>query len=380
MNVKKSEESLDRQQDIVRLAPQIIDRFYADFNRLGQRPADSASNTGNQSERWIGSSTKVACTKPEDSAGLSTCPDLENITLKALLADEQTGPRLLGPERFTKHKGSLRVLIKLLDAASPIPLHVHANDAFVQKNPEIYPNEQFGKDEAYHFLDAPKGPCAYTHLGLHAGVDAKTLIAAMRKGTDHVVELSPAVPQQFGEGYMVKAGLMHRPGTALTLEIQQPSDVYALFQTDILNKPLPAEMLHPGFESIEAAAEAIVEWEENASPKLLSKNLLRPTEASGFAQEGGKTEWIFPPGASTKFSGLRITVESAVTLKVKQPMVLYVWKGKGTLNGRPIDGRGGPAGTSDEFFIGVNAAKAGLEITNSSDTPLVAFALFAQSI
>ena len=380
MNVKKSEESLDRQQDIVRLAPHIVERFYADFNRLGQRPADSTANTGNQPERWIGSSTKVSCTKPEDSTGLSTCPDLENITLKALLADQQTGPRLLGEERFTKHKGSFRVLIKLLDALSPIPLHVHANDAYIQKNPETYPGEQFGKDEAYHFLDSSKGPCAYTHLGLHHGVDAKTLIAAMRKGTDHVVELSPVAPQIFGEGYMVKAGLLHRPGTALTLEIQQPSDVYALFQTDILNKPISVDILHPGFESIEAAAETIVEWEVNANPKLLANNRLRPTKASGFAQEGGKTEWIFPPGASTKFSGLRVTVESTVTLKVNQPMVLYVWKGKGTLNGRPIDGRGGPAGNSDEFFIGVSAAKAGLELTNSGDTPLVAFAMFAQSI
>lgn len=380
MNVKKSQESLDRLQDVVRLAPQIVNRFYPDFNRLGQRQADSTAADDQRSERWIGSSTAVAGGVPAPLAGLSTCPDLENITLKALLADPETGPRLLGTERFTKHQGAFRVLIKLLDAAMPIPLHVHAADAFVQKNPEIYPGETFGKDEAYHFLDAPKGPCAYTHIGLHPGVDAKTLIAAMRRGTDHVIELSPAVAQHFGEGYMVKSGLMHRPGTALTLEIQQPSDVYTLFQTDMMHKPLPVDVLHPGFETIEAAADAIVEWEENANPKLLTSSKLVPMEASGFPQKGGRTEWIFPPGASAKFSGMRLTVESTLTLKVNQPMVLYVWKGKGTLDNRPVDGRGGPAGNSDEFFIGVAAAKRGLEIVNSGDSPLVVFALFAQAI
>lgn len=380
MNVKKSQESLDRVQDIVRLAPQIVSRFYADFNRLGQKQPNSDVSPGCQPERWIGSCTPVAGQNPDQAVGLSTCPDLDNTTLKAILADTQTGPRLLGEGRFTKHQGSFRVLIKLLDAAVPIPMHVHAADTYVQKNPETYPGEKFGKDEAYHFLDSPKGPCAYTHLGLHAGVDAKTLIAAMRKGTDHVVELSPAVPQNFGEGYMVKAGLMHRPGTALTLEIQQPSDVYTLFQTDMQGKPLAADILHPGFESIEAAAEAVIEWEENASPKLLTSNHLKASEASGFPQTGGKTEWVFPPGASAKFSGLRITVDTTITLKVNQPMVLYVWKGKGTLDNRPIDGGGGPAGNSDEFFIGINAAKKGLELVNSGDSLLVVFALFAQSI
>lgn len=368
-------ETLDQLQDIVRLTPQIVGRFYGDGNRLGQRPANTPKPAYYQPERWIGSATEAANPPGIPSGGLSTCPDLGGALLRNVVADAEVGPRLLGENRFTAHGGTFRVLIKLLDAVCPIPFHVHANDAFVQSHRDVYPNESFGKAEAYHFLSAPKGDCAYTHVGVYDGVTAKDVIASMRRSTDHVLELSPGALQNFGEGWFVEGGMLHRPGTALTLEIQQPSDVYTMFQTDFGGEPMPQEVLHPGFDTIEAAAEAVINWERNLRPNLVEELRLRPTATGAHG-----CEWIFPPTATDHFSGQRITVDASLTFKADDPFVLYVWRGRGTMDGKAIDGGGGPAGAADEFFVGVNAAKRGLALVNVGDEPLVAFALFAAKV
>ncbi|MCC7204357.1 MAG: hypothetical protein IT441_04710 [Phycisphaeraceae bacterium] len=381
--------ALDRTGDLVRLRPQIVGRFYGDGNRLGQRPANAPRPAYYQPERWIGSATPASNPPSIPSGGISACADLAHqhqpIALRDLVAQPEIGPRLLGEKRFTQHQGEFRVLIKLLDAVCPIPFHIHADDRFVSQNPGVYPNERFGKDEAYHFLDAPKGNCPYTHLGLYPGVTAKDIIAAMRRSTDHVIELSPGGYQNFGQGFVARAGLLHRPGTALTLEIQQPSDVYTFFQADFGGQPLDPAILHPGFKTLEEAAERVINWSDNLTPGLLEASRLKPTAVAPggpivVSASGATVEWIYPPTASTKFSGLRITVQSATTIRWPEPAVLFVWKGRGELNGTPIQGGGGKATDSDEFFIGQQAGQRGLEIKNTGQQPLVVFALFAQQL
>lgn len=383
MDISKIGEQLQRLDDIVALGPQIVGRFYGDGNRLGQREAGAPRPPYFKPERWIGSST-VASNPPHiPSGGVSMCPELtaagQPPTLKALVADPDLGPRLLGEHRFTAHGGRLLVLVKLLDAVCPIPFHVHADDGFVAAHPAVYPEETFGKDEAYHFLDAPKGECPYTHVGVHAGVTARDVVEAMYRGTDHVIELSPGVLQNFGEGFFVQAGLFHRPGTALTLEIQQPSDVYTFFQTDFGGAPLDEAVLCPGFANMDEAAQRVVNWDKNLEPGLLEAVRLRPT-AIAETVKGGKAEWVYPPTVTDKFSGMRLTVQTTMSIKFDEPCVLFVWKGMGTLNGRKIVGGGGPVGEADEFFVGVEAARRGLDLKNTGDEPLVVFALFARKV
>lgn len=368
-------DTLDRVGDILQLKPQLVGRFYGDLNRLGQRPPGSARPDYYQPERWIGSSTAASNPPQIPGGGVSECPQLGGAPLRDILLDQALGPRLLGANRYQAHGGTFRVLIKLLDAVCPIPFHVHADDAFVQANPKVYPAEQFGKAEAYHFLDARKGDCPYTHVGLHAGVTAKDVVNAMKRGTDHVMELSPGALQCVGEGWFVEGGMLHRPGTALTLEIQQPSDVYTMFQTDFGGELLPRAVLHPGFDSIEAAAEAVVNWNRNLRPNLIEQTRLTPTPAG---QDG--CEWIYPPDVTDHFSGQRLTIASSLKFEAADPFVAFVWRGKGKMNGTPIAGGGGPIGEADEFFVGIDAAKRGVEWVNDGDEPLVVFALFAAKV
>ncbi len=372
---------LDDSRDIILLEPELVGRFYPDGDRLGQLLPGRPPLAYAVPERWIGSSTPAVNPPSIPSGGLSRCADLgqpdSRPQLRDLIADPILGPRLLGEERFRKHGGTFRVLVKLLDAGVPIFFHVHPDDTFVAANPTVFPGQTLGKDEAYFFLDVAKGPCSYTHVGIYEGVTAKDLVAAMRKGADYVQEISPVAVQRIGEGLSVSAGLLHRPGTALTLEIQQPADANTLFQTDIGGQPLPESMLYPGFSSALEAAERVIHWDANTKPGLLDSIRLRPSPIAAMTSSSGTAEWIFPPDLLKKYSGMRLTVHKEMPLRFDQPCVLFVWRGHGTLDGREIDGGGGRPGKVDEFFLGLPAVKRGVEICNLGSEPLVAFALFA---
>lgn len=375
---------LDRLADVIRLEPQIVGRFYGDGNRLRQRGAAAPTPAYFKPERWIGSSTRAVNPPTIPSGGLSRCEGLtpggEKNSLRDLLADAEVGPRLLGEKRHAKHSGEFRVLLKILDALHPIPLHVHADDAFVQSKRSVYPAERFGKDEAYYFLERPKGLCPYTHVGVYPGVGVRELLAARKRGTDHLLELTRPAYQEYHHGMLVRAGLLHRPGTALTLEIQQPSDVYTMIQTDFGGVPLHPAALHPGFKSIEAAAERVVNWKMNLRPNIVEECTLKPVPVQGSLSRGGRAEWIYPPDTCKKFSGMRLGVDTRMTLRFDSPFLLFVWEGRGTFYGRRIDGGRGAAGHHDEFFVGDAASRRGVEIVNKGDRSLTAFVIFAAPV
>lgn len=96
----------------------------------------------------------------------------------------------------------------------------------MHKYPQHFAPNKNGKEEAYYFLRRPKGRMPYTHVGLRPGITKRELSRAIEQGGDALLDLSPAFAQAYEEGFHVPAGIPHRPGTALTLELQQPSDVY----------------------------------------------------------------------------------------------------------------------------------------------------------
>jgi hypothetical protein len=165
----------------------------------------------------------------------------------------------------------------------------------------------------------------------------------------------------------VPAGLPHRPGTALTLEIQQPSDVYTLLETHAGGKPMPPQQIHPGFKSLDEAF-GLIEMKLAGEVGKLKNNRLIPSPVGG-ATRGGEIAWIFPPTICKKFGGKRIRVTDTLNVRENSPFVLGFWQGSGTVNGRKV--RGG-----DEFFVTADAAREGIELTNDSDVLLEAFTFF----
>ena len=149
-----------------------------------------------------------------------------------------------------------------------------------------------------------------------------------------------------------------RRGTALTLEIQQPSDVYTLLETRAAGKEMPPQQIHPGFKSLDEAF-GLIDMKLSEKVGKLDANRLLPevietSRDSGGGGGGGEIAWVFPTKICGKFGGKRIRVSSRLTYRETQPFTLLIWQGRGKLNGRPI--RGG-----EEFFITADAAKAGIE-------------------
>lgn len=377
MNERSLERLIERTGGILKLRPTYVRRFYKDGGRLGL--AKKPGGTFNPRtklfvpERWIASCVEAHNPHPIKGEGLSKIwlPRTEKeITLKEML--QRFGSLLLGEKRNQAHNGEFRVLVKILDPAEPIVFHFHARDEDVWSHQEFFAGHRFGKDEAYFFLDAPKGACPYTHLGLMAGVDENELLKAIEKGRDYLLELSPYYLQRIGEGYFTPAGVPHRPGTALCLEIQQPSDVYTLLETESDGRKMSPEQIHPGFPDLKTALR-FLDFETAQAPDLLERCRLVPQPISETKQKGGQEWWIFPPTLTKKFSGKKLVVTGTFESVESDPYALLVWRGKGELNGKPIK-------AGDEFFVGHIAATKPHLFKCTSSEPLEVFKLFPQTV
>ena len=217
---------LERHNGLLPLRPCLVARGYRGGGRLaGKGPGCVRRHDGKYLvERWIASSTRAGWGDPDTLDGLSTLADFRPaIYLRDAL--QALPEMLLGAERARAHQGEFRVLTKILDAYDPIGFHFHHKDQDVWADPQAFPGEKSGKDEAYYFLPGSKGAWPYTHVGIQPDVTRNELIAAMAAGREALLEISPYFLQRPGMGFFVPAGLVHSPGTVLTLEIQQPSDV-----------------------------------------------------------------------------------------------------------------------------------------------------------
>ncbi|WP_093802557.1 class I mannose-6-phosphate isomerase [Streptomyces sp. Wb2n-11] len=109
------------------------------------------------------------------------------------------------------------LLTKFIDAAGPLPVHLHADDEAARGQGE--PN---GKTEAWHILDAEPGATAL--VGVEPGVDRERLrLALLEQDFDAVMR---RLPVRAGLTLYVPAGTLHSfgPGT-LVYEIEQTSDL-----------------------------------------------------------------------------------------------------------------------------------------------------------
>lgn len=374
---KRLEGIIEKTGGILKLRPNYVRRFYKDGGRLGltKKPGGTFNPKTKLfvPERWIASCVEAHNPYPIKGEGLSKVwlPKSEGeVTLKDLL--QRFGDLLLGVKRNKFHNSEFRVLVKILDPAEPIVFHFHARDEDVWAHPEFFAGHRFGKDEAYFFLNAPKGVCPYTHLGLLPEVDEKELMKAIEKGRDNLLELSPYYLQRTNQGYFTPAGVPHRPGTALCLEIQQPSDVYTLLETESDGRKMSPQQIHPGFPDLKMALQ-FLDFKTAQSPDLLERCRLFPQPIDETKQKGGQEWWIFPPSLTSKFSGKRLLVTGIFESVESEPYALLIWKGKGKLNGKTIK-------AGDEFFVGHIAATEPHLFECIGNEPLEAFKLFPQAI
>jgi hypothetical protein len=142
--------------------------------------------------------------------------------MKAL---EVAGDLVLGGEYYKTHK-SIGRLAKIFDYSERLPFHLHQmkDDAvLVGKNP---------KEEAYYFIeDADIGKHPETFFGIHPYIAAQKkydifLPYLKEWNSDLILRHSRAYLNVTGEGFHLPAGVLHAPGIALTIELQEDPDVF----------------------------------------------------------------------------------------------------------------------------------------------------------
>jgi len=356
---------LARGVGVLKLEPTFVHRFYPDFNRLGQKKLKTNSQQSIP-ERWIGSSVEAVNPPPMPGGGLSMVRGARpGVSLRD--AVKAMPGEILGEKLLAAHGAELRVLVKILDPAESIVFHLHATDRQVSAMRGHFKGHRFGKDEAYYFLEAPKALMPYTHVGIYPGVTRRELVNAVRKGREYALELSPAFYQEFEPGFFVPAGVPHRPGSALTLEIQQPSDVYTLLETHSCGKEMAAGQIHPGFRSLDEAF-GLIDLKTSERVGELKDNRLVPRRCEE-STSGGEIDWIYPTSICRKFGGKRVRVARHVSYCESSPFILFIWRGSGLVNGRRV-------GAGDEFVVTYEAARAGVELESDGRGILEAFTFF----
>ena len=140
---------------------------------------------------------------------------------------ETAGASLLGSKAWESTGKRFPLLIKLLDCSDWLSIQVHPND---QQAKELHGEDQFGKTEAWHVLEAAKD--AQVIAGIKAGTSPEQLREAILAAK--VEPLSAYVPVHAGDTIFMPAGTMHALGPGLFIyEVQQTSDItYRVYDWD----------------------------------------------------------------------------------------------------------------------------------------------------
>ncbi len=129
------------------------------------------------------------------------------------------------------------VLVKLIDSETDLSVQVHPSDAYALQN-----ENQFGKTEMWHILDAKEG------AGIYLGFKKNTSPSEVRKAVDDhsIVSLLNFIKVHKGETYFIPSGTVHAIGGGVTLiEIQQNSTLtYRLYDYGRIGKDGKPRELH----------------------------------------------------------------------------------------------------------------------------------------
>ncbi len=109
------------------------------------------------------------------------------------------------------------LLLKLIDAAAPLSVQVHPDDAYSLQN-----EGELGKTEMWYVLDAKEG--AKLVYGLKEGHDAATMANAIENGK--VEDELNYVDVHEGDVFFIPSGLVHAIGEGIVIaELQQNSNI-----------------------------------------------------------------------------------------------------------------------------------------------------------
>jgi hypothetical protein len=368
---------------ILRLRPAWVARDWLPPGRRLGLPEDAydLGERGAICERWLASTTRADNQVGPPDEGLSQLAlEGEDITLAA--AVEAVPADIMGVRYAATHSGLGR-LAKIFDFAARIPYHIHPPQdqaALVGRT---------SKEEAYYFPPGVEmGPHPETFFGLHRWIAADRrgdvlLPYLERWDSDLILQHARAELQVPEHGFHLPSGVLHAPGTALTIELQEDSDTLAMFQAlnagNIISKELLFKDVTP--EDREALGERAllrwIDWDLNGDPAFYENRHLVPIPVAGPHQDGGEEHWIFHN--SDRFSGKRLTLRPGATYRARERGVysLLVWQGSGRYGGVEV-----AAGDfdRDELLVAHDRAVQPIAVENTGTEDLVVIKFFGPDI
>jgi hypothetical protein len=367
---------------VARLEPALVARdFLPPGRRLGLR--DDAYDVGERGficERWLASTTRADNAVGPDDEGLSYLVDDDGRRLSLRTAVAAAPAVVMGESYAAGHPGGLGRLAKLFDYSHRLPYHVHPPAeyaALVGAKP---------KDESYHYLPGvDMGRHPETFFGVHPWIDREGALDVLLPylvdwDSDLILRHSRAELLVAGEGFHVPSGVLHAPGTALTLELQEDSDVLSIFQAlnagRIISKSLLFKDVRPSDREREGERYPLrfVETELNGDPYFYENRRLSPQPIR--SGDGFDESWVFY--GTDKYSGKRLALRPGGSATVVEPGVysLFVWSGSGRYAGHDVVASPG----RDELLLTHEAAIRPHEVRNTGSEDLVIFTFFGPDV
>lgn len=186
--------------EFVRLEPALVHKIWGGA-RLGE-PNAAGEGVG---EAWILSA------REDNPSIVASGPHTGESFLDYV---HELGPAALGQN--AKVMDAFPTLIKFIDAATPLSIQVHPDDAYARAHGMPY-----GKTEMWIILAAEPG--AFLYLGVKEPMTQEEFAASLTDGS--IEDKLNKVPVRPGDVYFIQAGTLHAIGGGILLaEVQQNSD------------------------------------------------------------------------------------------------------------------------------------------------------------
>jgi hypothetical protein len=383
------DKTIENNNGILRMDPAWVARdFLPPGKRLGLKEEEyNVGERGYICERWLASTTKAdnAISPPDEGLSYISRECLPSDCKRPLPlreAVEVAGDLIMGKEYAKTHKGLGR-LAKIYDFAARIPYHIHQMEkdaALVGRN---------SKEEAYYFPeDVDVGPHPETFFGVHPYITEQKkydvlLPYLVEWKDDLILRHSRAYLLVPGEGFHLPVGVLHAPGTALTIELQEDSDVFAMLQALNAGKIISKDLLFKDVrkEDREKYGERTIlsqiNWEISGDPYFFENRHMPPVLVKETKQVGSEEYWIYYN--TTKFSGKKLVVKPNQTFTSIEKGVysVLVWMGRGRFDGKEVE-----AGNfkMDELLITHDRAIKPHIIENTGDKDMQIIKFFGPDI
>ncbi|XCF05940.1 type I phosphomannose isomerase catalytic subunit [Tamlana crocina] len=175
----------------------------------------------NYSEENIGESWEISGVENDET--LVAQGSLKNKTLKELIADYKQD--LVGEEVYNKFGNTFPLLIKFIDAKTPLSIQVHPSNEVAKKR-----HNSFGKNEMWYVMQADD------NAELIVGFDKQITQSEYKTHLDNntILEVMHHETVKAGDTFYIPTGRVHAIGAGVLLaEIQQTSDVtYRIYDYD----------------------------------------------------------------------------------------------------------------------------------------------------